>query len=74
MYYWVFALYGFLLTTVNDYKGQITATLWRRLCKWYGINIKFFSVYYPETNSQTKSANRVIKNYLRAYIAYTQDD
>ena len=23
---------------------------------------------------QTKSTNRVMKNYLRAYIAYTQDD
>ena len=74
MYCWVFALYGFLLTTVNDRGGQMTAILWRRLCKQYGINIKFSLAHHPETDSQTKSANRVIKNYLRAYIAYTQDN
>ena len=48
--------------------------LWRWLCKRYGINIKFFSAHHPETNGQTEIANRVMKNYLRAYIAYTQDD
>ena len=52
----------------------MTATLWRQLCKNYGINIKFSSVHYLETNNQIKSANRVMKNYLRIYIAYTQDD
>ena len=52
----------------------MTTMLWRRLCKRYGINIKFSSAYHPETDNQTKSANRVIKNYLRTYIAYIQDD
>ena len=74
IYRHVFSLYRFPLTTVNDRGGQITTTLWRRLCKWYGINIKFSSAHHPETDGQTESANRVIKNYLRAYIAYTQDD
>ena len=52
----------------------MTAMLWRQLCKRYGINIKFFSAYYLETDSQTESTNKVIKNYLHAYIAYTQND
>ena len=52
----------------------MTAMLWRWLCKQYSINIKFFSAHHPETDSQTKSANRVIKNYLYAYIAYIQDN
>ena len=71
MYCWVFALYGFSLTIVNDYGGQMTTILWRQLCKWYEINIKFSLAYHSETDGQTESANRVIKNYLRAYIAYT---
>ena len=74
MYHWVFALYGFLLTTVNDHGSQMTITLWQRLCKRYGINIKFSLAHYPEMDSQTKSANRIMKNYLRAYIAYTQNN
>ena len=52
----------------------MTATLWRQLCKKYGINIKFLSAHHPETDDQTESANRVMKNYLYTYIVYTQDD
>ena len=74
MYHQVFVLYEFLLTTVNDHGGQITAMLWQWLCKLYGINIKFSLSHHPETDGQTKSANRVMKNYLYAYIAYTQDN
>ena len=64
MYKKVFAIYRFLLTTVNDRGGQMTSMLWKRLCSRYSISIKFFSIYYPEINGQTESANRVIKNYL----------
>ena len=61
MYRRVFATYGFPLTTVNDRGDQMTATLWRRLCQRYGINIKFSSAHHPETDGQTESANRVMK-------------
>ena len=52
----------------------MTFILWKRLCKKYSINIKFSSAHYPETDSQTNSANRVMKNYLHAYINHTQDN
>ena len=52
----------------------MTATMWRQLCKRYSINIKFSLAHHLEMGGQTKSANRVMKNYLCAYIAYTQDD
>lgn len=29
---------------------------------------------HSETDGQTKNANKVIKNYLHAYISYTQDN
>lgn len=74
IYCCVFASYRFLLTTVNDWGGQITATLWRKLCKRYSINIKFSLAHYPEMDGQIKSPNRVMKNYFWAYIAYTQDN
>ena len=67
----VFALYGFLLTTVNDCGSQMTATLWRWLYKQSSINIQFSLTHYLEMDGQTKSANRVMKNYLCVYIAYT---
>ena len=59
---------------VNDQEGQMTVMMWKQLCKRYGINIKFSLAHHPEIDGQTKSANRVMKNYLRAYIVYTQDN
>ena len=51
MYRKIFAIYEFLLTTMNDKGGQIISKLWKWLCNRYGISIKFFSVYHPKTNS-----------------------
>ena len=52
----------------------MTSTLWKRLCERHGIKVKFSSAHHPKTDGQTKNANKVMKNYLRAYISYTQDD
>ena len=52
----------------------MTSTLWKRLCKRRGIKVKFSSAHHPETDGQTENANKVMINYLRAYISHTQDD
>ena len=52
----------------------MTSTLWKRLCEQCGIKVKFSSAHHPETDGQTENANKVMKNYLQAYISYTQDD
>ena len=70
----VFSKHGYPLTIVNDRRSQITSTLWKRLCERYGIGIKFSSAQYPESDRQTKNTNKVMKNYLQAYISHTQDD
>ena len=38
------------------------------LFKKYNISIKFFTAHYAETNGQTESADKVMKNYLCTYI------
>ena len=60
----IFATYEFPFTTVNNKGCQITSTLWKQLCSRYSISIKFSPAHYPETDGQTESANRVMKNYL----------
>ena len=52
----------------------MTSTLWRRLCERYGIKVKFSSAQHPETDGQTKNANKMMKNYLQAYVSHVQDD
>ena len=36
--------------------------------------MKFLSAHHLETDGQTKNANKVMKNYLRAYVSHTQND
>ena len=74
MHWRVFSTHGYPLSIVNDCGGQMTSRLWRRLCERCGIRVKFSSAQHPKTDGQTKNANKVMKNYLRAYISYTQDD
>ena len=70
----VFSSHSYPLTIVNDRGGQMTSKLWRRLCERYGIRIKFSSAQHPETDGQTENANKVMKNYLQAYVNYAQDN
>ena len=74
MYKLVFSSYRFLISIVNDQDDQMTSILWRCFCQRYGINIKFFLAHHLEIDGQTKNANKVIKNYLRAYISHLQDN
>ena len=52
----------------------MTSVLWRYLRQCYGINIKFSSAHHLKTDGQTKDANKIMKNYLQAYISYIQDN
>ena len=70
----VFSTHGYLLSIVNDRRGQMTSTLWIRLCERCGIRVNFSSAQHPETDGQTENTNKVMKNYPRAYVSYTQND
>lgn len=70
----IFTCYGLPSSIVNDRGGQMVSKLWQRICKRYGIRSKLSSAHHPETDGQTENANKVMKNYLRAYVRYAQDD
>ena len=74
MHWRVFLAQGYPLIIVNDRGGQMTSKLWRRLCKQYGIRIKFSSAQHLKTDGQTENANKVMENYLQAYVNYAQDN
>lgn len=70
----IFSCYGLPRTIVSDRGGQMISQLWQRICQRYGIKSKLSSAHHPETDGQTENANKVMKNYLRAYVKYSQDD
>ena len=59
---------------VSDCDTQFVNSFWDQLCKWLNIKINLFTVFHSQTDSQTERVNSVMKQYLRTYCIYLQDD
>ena len=59
---------------VSDRGSQLVSHLWKRLSQRRGIKLKPSSAQHPETDGQTERWNQEIKNYLRHYVDYLQED
>ena len=71
---WIWRLEGYPRSIVSDRGKQFVAHFWRRLCQRIGTKPKFSTAFHPETDGQTERANLGLKQYLRAYVNYEQDD
>ena len=71
---WVWREEGFPLSVISDRGTQFTSYFWKRLCERIGTSPKLSTSFHPETDGQTESANAALKQYLRAYVNYGQDD
>ena len=70
----VFSCYGLFSSIVNDRERQMMFKLWQKICEKFGINSKLSSTHHSETDDQTENANKVMKNYLKTYVNYAQND
>jgi hypothetical protein len=70
----VFSTYRFSASMISDRDTQLIVELWKRICIRYDISIKSFSAHHSKTDNQIENANKMMKNHLRAYVKYTQDD
>ena len=61
-------------TIISDCSTQFVNSFWNQLCKWLNIKINLFTVFHSQTDSQTERVNSVMKQYLRTYCIYLQDD
>lgn len=71
---WVWREEGYPKSIVSDRGSQFTSHFWRRLCQRIGTKPKLSTSFHPETDGQTESANAALKQYLRAYVSYDQDN
>ena len=71
---WIWREEGFPATIISDRGTQFTAFFWQRLCKRIGTKPKLSTAFHPETDGQTENANAALKQYLRAYVNYNQDN
>ena len=51
-----------------------TSRFWNEFSLALGIKLKFSSAYHPETDGQTERVNKVLKQYLRCFIDFEQDN
>lgn len=65
---------GYPDSVVSDRGSQFVSHFWRRLCERLGTTPKLSTSFHPETDGQSERANARLKQYLRAYVNYAQDD
>lgn len=59
---------------ISDRGAQFVSHFWTRLCQRLGTKPKLSTAFHPETDGQTENANAYLKQYLRAYVNYEQDN
>ena len=53
---------------VSNRDLRITSQFWAEICHYLIIKRHMSTAFYPQTDSQTKILNQIVKNYLRAFI------
>ena len=70
----VFRLHGLPESIVSDRGTQFVSILWKAFCTKLGIKANLSTAYHPETDGQSERANQDVKQSLRVYCNYIQDD
>jgi len=71
---WVFRTHELSKSIVFDRDSQFILIVWTSLCLRLDIKMKLFINYYSQIDDQTERVNQNVKQYLRSYCSYMQDD
>jgi hypothetical protein len=69
----VLRLHGLPDSIVSDRDPRFTSDFWASLFRILGTNLDMSTTDHPETDGQTKCANRVVEDILRSYCAEHPD-
>jgi hypothetical protein len=58
----------------SDRDKLFTSKFWASLTDLIGIEWRLTTAYHPQANGQTERTNQMIKQYLRHYVNYQQND
>ena len=70
----VFTKHRLLESIVSDHGSLFTSHFWKALMKLMGIQVKMLTSFHPQTNRATERVNQTLKQYIRSFINFTQDD
>ena len=59
---------------IIDHEFLFTSTFYFSLCYVLKIKRKFFTIFHFQIDDQTKRQNNIMKQYLRAYVNFAQNN
>src|SRR4051812_29878125 len=69
----VFHLHSLPTSIVSDRDAKFTSRFWQCLFPTMGTHLAMSTAFPPQTDGQTKRANRTLEDMLQAYVNYRQD-
>ena len=70
----MFRYHGVPVRIVSDRDPKFTSEFWQSLAQHLGTELKMSTSSHPQTDGQSESAVRQLKESLRSYLCYDQDD
>ena len=70
----VFKNVGLPQKVISDWGPQFVSQFMKELCAWLGIERNPSTAYHPQTDDQTERVNQELKQYLRLYCNFRQND
>ena len=70
----VFSKHGVPSDVVSDRGTEFTSHFWRSLGTLLDMKLNFSTAFHPQTNGQTERTNQTLKQYLRLYCNYRQNN
>ncbi|DBA66918.1 TPA: hypothetical protein ACH3X2_14331 [Trebouxia sp. C0005] len=70
----MFAKHGLPREMVSDRGTQFTSSFWKAVSKLFGVKQCLSSSRRPQSDGQTKRANRTLEDMLRHFVSPSQDD
>ena len=66
--------HGLSDSIVSDRETQFVSHFWDELCTRLKIQARLSTAFHSETNNQIENVNDVLKQYLRAFMFFMQND
>ena len=61
-------LHGIPLSIVSNRDPKFTSQFWQSLQRAIGTQLKFSTIFHPQTNGQSKRVIQILENMLRACV------
>jgi hypothetical protein len=70
----VFKHHGMPADLVSDRDPRFVSDFWSSMCKQLQVKQRLSTANHPQTDGQTERTNRILEEFLRAYVSARQDN